>query len=119
MTRIGRVAAANRVGSVLFNNGALYVGYSNTPPDADMYLAGSGHSLPTPVGTITFGQGSGGGVCINKAFIVSAECNYLFAGTCSDPGYVNYFDLGDGQTLPTYEDALLFPEDYVLVGAVE
>lgn len=83
----------------------------------EMFLAGSGNAAPTSVGDFNFGQGSS--ICINKAFVVSGECNYLFAGTCSDPGYLNYFDLGDGQAVPTFEGAIALPEPYLLAGTYE
>ena len=76
MTRIGRASAAAGVGGLAFNNGALYAGQNNGA-NLQMFLAGSGGADPTSVGT--FPLGSGTGVCINRAFVMSPICdNYLF-----------------------------------------
>lgn len=117
MTRIDRVNIAQSTGALTYNNGAIYIGYQNSPPDMEMFLAGSGNSPPTSVSNFNFGQGSS--LCINKAFVVSGECNYLFAGSCSDPGYLNFYDLGDGQTVPTFEDAVELLTPYLVAGAIE
>lgn len=41
-----------------------------------------------------------------QGFTMSTDCNVLFASTDSSPNYINFFDMGTGQALPTSIDYL-------------
>jgi len=59
-------------------------------------------------------------ICIYQAFLISSECNILYASTAEDPSYINFFDMGTGQVLPTYIDAIqLSATQYGQAGAIE
>lgn len=49
---------------------------------------------------------------------MSTDCNILYVNT-NAPAYVNMFDMGTGQALPTFVDAVQLNTDNGLAGVAE
>lgn len=124
MTYIDRMDSVGSIFGLGLNTrtGALYSGFFNdpsAPPDGQMLLAGAGNALPTVVGNITFGAAPGTGIYTNKAFLINTQCNFLFACANSEPAAVNFFDLGQGSSLPVFKGNVTLPTDEGQAGAIE
>lgn len=50
---------------------------------------------------------------------MNEECNFLFVGTNSVPGYTQFFDLNTGLVLPTYKSEVNLAPTEIMAGAIE